>query len=416
MTATILPSSTAGPSTPVGSARRRVLMLTHRLPYPPDRGDRIRSYHLLKLLAAHFDLAVACTSDEPVWLQHHQLLMTMARRVAIHPTHATLSKMLGVAALLRGKPITPACHYRHGLAETILQWQEQQPFDAVLTFCTGMIDYARLLTHPARPRSGQKLVSRHVLDLVDVDSLKWESYARSSWPPQRWVYGAEARRLRRIESGSQDHFDAVTVVSRHEADSYRQTVGDHPGLTVVPNGVDLEYFSPLPDAPGKRLVFVGVLNYWPNAQGIAWFVHQVMPLLRQREPDIQLQIVGRHPTPAVRELGNQKGVEVVGSVPGRSRVSPPRDRDHRSAAHCPRGAEQGTGGDGLRPHRGMLTGRRTRDRRGGRRAFPGRRLPRAMGRPFNPFAGRCPTAGSAGPGRQGICGAETIVGRNVWNP
>lgn len=315
MTATILPSSTAGPSTPVGSARRRVLMLTHRLPYPPDRGDRIRSYHLLKLLAAHFDLAVACTSDEPVWLQHHQLLMTMARRVAIHPTHATLSKMLGVAALLRGKPITPACHYRHGLAETILQWQEQQPFDAVLTFCTGMIDYARLLTHPARPRSGQKLVSRHVLDLVDVDSLKWESYARSSWPPQRWVYGAEARRLRRIESGSQDHFDAVTVVSRHEADSYRQTVGDHPGLTVVPNGVDLEYFSPLPDAPGKRLVFVGVLNYWPNAQGIAWFVHQVMPLLRQREPDIQLQIVGRHPTPAVRELGNQKGVEVVGSVP-----------------------------------------------------------------------------------------------------
>src|SRR6186713_1708860 len=118
-------------------------MLTHRLPYPPDRGDRIRSYNLLKLLSQHFELSVACTSDEPVWLQHHQLLRTMAKNVTIQPVINNYSKMKGVAALLTGRAVTPASFYRVGLAQAIMQWQEQAPFDAVLTFCTGMINYAR---------------------------------------------------------------------------------------------------------------------------------------------------------------------------------------------------------------------------------------------------------------------------------
>jgi polysaccharide biosynthesis protein PslH len=188
----------------------------------------------------------------------------------------------------------------------------------VLTYCTGMVRYSRLeagKTPPATEGNPHPVPVRHVMDLVDVDSLKWESYACNSWPPMKWVYAAEARRLRQIEAGRLDHFDAVTVVSQNEAAAYRQSVGDHPGLMAIPNGVDLEYFAPLPDAPSKTIVFVGVLNYRPNSEGITWFVRHVMPLLRQRVPDIHLQIVGRHPTPAITELGRQPGVEVVGSVP-----------------------------------------------------------------------------------------------------
>jgi sugar transferase (PEP-CTERM/EpsH1 system associated) len=300
--------------TPAAAARPRVLMLTHRLPYPPDRGDRIRSFHLLKHLSHHFDIAIACVSDEPVWLQHHQLLSTMARRVDIQPISGLFKPLRGAMALLTGRPVTPALHFRQGLAQTIQQWHEQQPFDAVLTFCTGMIDYARLITRPRRPKSGAKPV-RHVLDLVDVDSLKWASYAKTSWPPMRWVYGAEARRLRRVEAGDFDHFDAVTVISEAEADAYRQHVGDHPGLAVVGNGVDLKYFSPMNDAGTKNIVFVGVLNYRPNYEGVVWFAHHVMPKLRQRVPEAKFQIVGRHPTPRIEQLAEQPGVEVVGSVP-----------------------------------------------------------------------------------------------------
>ena len=292
------------------SRKRRVLMLTHRLPYPPDRGDRIRSYHMLRLLSGQFDLAVACTSDEPVWLQHHQLLSTMARRVAIQPISNRWSKLKSVRAVLAGKPATSASYYRAGLADQIRQWHEQQPFDVVLTYCTGMIEYARLLTHPgtAGPRP------RHIIDLVDVDSVKWRSYARSAWVPMRWVYAAEARRLRQIEAGRFDQFDAVVVSTATEAQVYREHVCDRDNLTVVANGVDMEYFSPLPDADSKTIVFVGVLNYRPNVDGIVWFVNKVMPQFRQQEPQAKLLIVGRHPTPRIRELDGHAGVDVVGSV------------------------------------------------------------------------------------------------------
>lgn len=293
-------------------------MLMHRLPYPPDRGDRIRSYHILRTLCRHFDVAVACTSEDPVWLQHHQLLATMARQVFILPVGRRWTRIRGLGAMFLGQAITPSCYYRVGLAEQVLQWHEQQPFDAVLTFCTGMIRFARLLTGEAgngfRPRLNLPR-PRHVIDLVDVDSVKWKQYAQGTWAPLRWVYGCEARRLRQVEAGRYDRFDAITVTTDAEAETYRRCVGEHPNLRVVTNGVDLEYFFPQPDTDAKTLVFVGVLNYRPNADGVSWFAHEVMPRLHQVEPQARFVIVGRHPTPRVLNLDGLHGTEVVGSVP-----------------------------------------------------------------------------------------------------
>ena len=310
---------------PVKPDPLRVLMLTHRLPYPPDRGDRIRSYHMIQELAKHFDLAIACTSDEPVWLQHHQLLSTIAKRVAIQPISLHMSKIKSLHAMVTGKTITANYYYRQALADTIIQWHDESPFDVILTFCTGMIQYARLLIDHAKTHGqsnqhqSQDLANanpiRHIVDLVDVDSLKWLSYAKHSWIPMRWVYKTESRRLRKIEAGRFDHFDAVTVVSPAEADAYKEKVGHHEGLTVVGNGVDLDYFSPLPSTESKTIVFVGVLNYKPNIDGIVWFVQYIFEPLRKHISDAKLMVVGRHPTPQVEELANEPGVEIVGSVP-----------------------------------------------------------------------------------------------------
>ena len=132
---------------------KRLLMLTHRMPYPPDRGDRIRSFHLLKLLSRHFDVALACTSDEPVWLQHHQLLSTMAKRVDLQPITKRGSQIRGAFALVTGHAVTPASFFRQGMADQIQLWHQQKPFDAILTFCSGMIDYARLRYGAAIPDS-----------------------------------------------------------------------------------------------------------------------------------------------------------------------------------------------------------------------------------------------------------------------
>jgi sugar transferase (PEP-CTERM/EpsH1 system associated) len=131
----------------------------------------------------------------------------------------------------------------------------------------------------------------------------------------RWVYQAEARRLAQVEAGRHDRFDAVTVTTGAEAETYRNTVGGDIQPHVVTNGVDLKYFEVQPDANSKTIVFVGVLDYRPNVDGIVWFVENVMPRMRQVEPEAQLMIVGRHPTQRVHDLDGRPGVEVVGSVP-----------------------------------------------------------------------------------------------------
>jgi len=318
-------TSVAAPQTDPQPARdgdkktvSRVLMLTHRLPYPPDRGDRIRAYHMLRVLAQEFDLCLGCVSDEPVWLQHHQLLHDIANEVSIVPISRGWTRLQAMQALVTGRAITPACFYRVALRDAILQWQEKEPFDAVLTFCTGMVEYTRMFAPGGLALSvaGNAPPPRQVLDLVDVDSLKWKSYARHSYSPMRLVYGAEARRLAKVEAGKHDRFDAITVVSEAERDAYRQHIADRDDIHAIHNGVDLDYFHPLPDATdSKKLVFVGVLNYKPNTDGIAWFVKHVLPGLRERVPGAELQIVGRHPTGKVIELGQQPGVDVIGSVP-----------------------------------------------------------------------------------------------------
>lgn len=303
--------------------KRRVLMLCHRVPFPLDRGDRIRAYHTLEYLSRHNDVAIACTSDEPVRPEQRDALGRLASRVAIQRISRPVSKIRGLGALATGGAITPACFYRRSLARTIRRWHDQEPFDVLLTYCTSMIGYARVLTGRDRvpgkislsPEELTRPYLRHVIDLVDVDSVKWLDYSRQSRWPMRWLYATEANRLRRIEAGRFDFFDGVTVVSEAEARVYRRYVAGHPGLNVVRHAVDLDYFSPQPDRGGRTIVFVGVLNYRPNADGITWFVDHVMPLLARRLDGVTLKIIGRHPTMRIRALGRRKGVEVVGSVP-----------------------------------------------------------------------------------------------------
>lgn len=295
---------------------RRVLLLTHRVPYPPDRGDRIRSYNLLKLLSRKFEVALACVSDEEVTVEQRQVLSQLTGQLAIQRTNKLVGRARGLAALAQGQAVTPSLFYDPRLAKTIVGWHAQQPFDAVLTFCTGMIRYARMLTHPAhRPIAFARTRPIHVLDLVDVDSQKWAAYAQNTAGPMKWVYAHEARRLARIESGIEDRFDRISVISAPEAETYREYLRDHPGLAVVENGVDLDYFAPRPDVASQTAVFVGVMNYKPNIEAVQWYAREVLPLVRRKLPHMRFQIVGKDPAPQVKALHHHEGVEVVGTVP-----------------------------------------------------------------------------------------------------
>src|ERR1700690_848619 len=216
-------------------SRRRILYLTHRVPYPPNRGDRIRSYHVLKFLSTRSDVDLACLADEPVSKECHRMLESMCRRVAVAPLSPRLRWLKGMASLARGRSATEGLFYSQELAGIIQRWAEDTQYDITLAFCSSMAPYlnvGRLRRVPC------------VVDLVDVDSQKWFDYAGQARRPASWLFRLEGRRVRKLEQQGAGHSQAVVVVSSAEADLLRVFCPDAP-VHPISNGVDLDHFRPV---------------------------------------------------------------------------------------------------------------------------------------------------------------------------
>jgi sugar transferase (PEP-CTERM/EpsH1 system associated) len=282
-----------------------VLYLVHRVPYPPDKGDRIRAYHLLRWLAPRTDVYLACLADEPVTAEVTGALRSMVREVAVVPVGGWSRRFRILRSLVCGRTATEGAFASRELAETVTDWAQRVDFDACLTSASSMVPYLRLPALRNTPA---------VVDLVDVDSQKWFDYAAASWGPRAWLYRLEGRRLRRMERPLPTWARGVLLTSEAEVNLYRQFAADGP-IYSVNNGVDLEYFQPAPPAGGARCVFVGALDYRPNVDAAIWFCREVLPDIRRRRPEVRVALVGRKPVSAVHELGHLPGVEVVGQVP-----------------------------------------------------------------------------------------------------
>jgi sugar transferase (PEP-CTERM/EpsH1 system associated) len=183
----------------------------------------------------------------------------------------------------------------------------RDPPDAILVYTAVMAPYAE---NAGVPR---------LVDFVDVDSEKWKLYAARHRPPRSLVYAIEARRLAAFEDHVCRDFEHSASVSEMEK---RILAARVPGLrhTVIPMGVDLEYFRPPADSGGRGgsarpvIVFVGVMDYFPNSDAVSWFAKRVFPLVRPRVPEVEFRIVGRRPSRAVRALAREPGVTVTGAV------------------------------------------------------------------------------------------------------
>lgn len=289
------------------NARPRVLMLVHRVPLAPDRGDRIRSFHLLRFLAERADVWLGTLADESSDPSLVAGLEALCERVSIERLNQA-RWWHGALRLASGGAATSGLFHSARLHRTMARWLTETKFDAVVVFCSSMLAYA------PRPRSGCPVV----VDLVDVDSEKWSDYAARSHGLARWLFGCESRRLRQLEQSLETRSTAVTLVSEAEAELLRPIA---PGARVVavPNGVNLDYFHPqsMPteSEQAKTCVFVGALDYRANIDGLIWFANEVWPGVRSTVPAARMALVGRAPTAAIERLGELPGIEVVGGVP-----------------------------------------------------------------------------------------------------
>jgi sugar transferase (PEP-CTERM/EpsH1 system associated) len=288
----------------------QLLFLSHRVPYPPDKGEKIRAWHLLAHLAARHRIHLGCLIDDPRDRPHLAELRRVCERVggfAVNPSRQKARALLGMRS---GRPLTADIFYDPGLARWTDETLSAYPIDALFVFSSGMVRYAAGRPAPLR-----------ILDMVDVDSEKWRDYAaRRAWP-LRALYRREAANLLALERRAAAQFDATIFVSEAEAHRFATLAPECRGrITFLENGVDLLRFSPHHrferPFPGEsaNLVFTGTMDYWPNADAVSWFAREIMPLLAQRVTPVHFHIVGANPSRAVRRLSALPRVHVTGRV------------------------------------------------------------------------------------------------------
>jgi len=282
-----------------------ILYLTHRVPYPPDKGDRIRNYHLLRQLATRGRVWLGCLADEPIPAETMGKLNEFSEQVAIVPIGRLGRWVKAGVSLLSGRSLSEGLFSESQLRHVIRTWTARTRFRAAVASASSLAPYLR--------RDGLENVAS-IVDLVDVDSQKWLDFAAASQPPRRWLYRLEASRVRKLETELARWVRAVSVVSRAEADIYDSFAG--PGAaTVATNGVDLSYFHSIDRPTELACAFVGAMDYLPNIDGVLWFAREVWPVVRAKFPGAEFRIVGRKPTAAIEALKSILGVVVTGSVP-----------------------------------------------------------------------------------------------------
>lgn len=287
-----------------------LLFLPHRIPYPPDKGEKIRAWQFLRGLARDYRVYLGTFVDDPRDRQFTQVVAGECEDCCFVDLHPFPAKVKALSGLVTGRSLTEVYYRNRQLSRWISELATRVDLDRVLVYSSAMAQFAPSIT------------GRRVIDYVDVDSDKWRQYGASRRGPARWIYSRESSRLAAYEQGLAAEFDAGVFVSAAEAEFFRERVPFAANrIHAIDNGVDADFFSPERDYPNPYgaddlpMVFTGAMDYWPNVDAVTFFAREVMPAVRRAHPRAVFYIVGGRPSSAVKSLGQLPGVHVTGRVP-----------------------------------------------------------------------------------------------------
>ena len=283
----------------------RILFVCHRLPFPPNRGGKIRPFHMIQHLGGRHSVVVASLAHSEEELNDGLPLREHCKEVIAEILPSSRRWVQAGSALLSSVPSSVAYFWSRRLAERIkLAWKESA-FDAIVVHCAFAAQYVRDLR-----------CSFRMLDFGDVDSAKWLEYSHQRAFPLSIGYRIESAKLRNYEKKVASQFDLCTATTRGELEEL-QKLGNSIPSAVIPNGVDLSYFHPRsninPDS--SVIVFLGRMDYYPNVDGVLYFAKEIFPAIRKEVPHAEFRIVGSNPSRVVRDLSKIPGVSVTGYVP-----------------------------------------------------------------------------------------------------
>ncbi len=293
----------------VYNGRPEALFLAHRIPYPPDKGDKIRSWNLLRHLTKTHAVHLGAFVDDTEDFAHEATLRAVCASVKLVALDPRLQRVKSLRGLATGEALSMP-YYRSAEMAAWVAATRERDLDFEAAFSSTMAPYIETPV-AGRPR---------VIDLVDADSEKWRQYATAKSFPMSWVYGREGRRLAEAEGRICSWAEASFLVSAAERETLiNATTAPAEKVDWWANGVDTAFFAPDADfeplADPAEFVFTGAMDYWANAEAVAWFVAEVWPRIRAEAPTARFAIVGARPGEDVQRLAAEPGVAVTGRVP-----------------------------------------------------------------------------------------------------
>jgi sugar transferase (PEP-CTERM/EpsH1 system associated) len=281
----------------------KVLFVCHRLPYPPNRGGKIRPFNMIRHLSQKHQVVVASLAHTETELKEGLALRYHCHEVLAEVV-PNFSRWVRAGRVLPTKRPSSVAYFwsprlRHRIEDTAARYR----FDAIVVHCAFAAQYVLGISANFR-----------LLDFGDLDSGKWLNYRQFRGFPLCYGYGLEARKLRRYEKQLTKSFDYCTLTTQGELEEFKKLNVEIPSM-VIPNGVDAAYFHPESKPRNRHIIaFVGRMDYFPNIDGATYFAEDIFPKVRQRVPDAELWLVGSNPSRLVRNLGALSGVKVTGHV------------------------------------------------------------------------------------------------------
>ncbi len=291
---------------------KKLLYLVHRIPFPPNKGDKIRSFHWLKGLAKEYEIHLGTFIDDDNDWQYVDQLNKYCKTVHIEKLDPKKAKLKSLKGLLIGEPLTIPYYANKKIQQWVSQTVKQESITDILIFSSSMAQFveAEKFSHCHR-----------VVDFVDMDSDKWTQYAEKKQWPMSWVYHREARTLLQYEKTTAKKCNKSLFVSNKEADFFSKKLNDDDiKVDYVNNGVDADYFSSNEELPNlyevdeKIIVFTGAMDYWANVDAVVWFANEIFPEIKKQLPTAHFVIVGSKPSEDVLNLRAIDGITVTGFV------------------------------------------------------------------------------------------------------
>jgi sugar transferase (PEP-CTERM/EpsH1 system associated) len=288
-----------------------LLFLSHRIPFPPNKGDKVRAYHLLKHLATRYRIHLGTFVDDVADWEHVAALQALCAEVQARRLDRRMGRIKSLGGLVTGEALTLPYFRDRALQRWVDETVQREGIRKCLVFSSAMAQYV----------AGRRDLKR-VLDLVDVDSEKWRQYSTEHRWPLSWIYRREAERLLDFEEAAAREFDASLLTTPAEKALFvTRAPRTAARVHVVSNGVDAEFFAPAagferPFAAGEAaIVFTGAMDYWPNADAACWFATEILPAVLRKLPRARFYVVGMNPLPSVQALARDPAVVVTGRVP-----------------------------------------------------------------------------------------------------